>query len=82
MSDDDLGGPWDPYYVPPRPKRLPKAKPVVRDEAYYERIREQLDDFMLTLPTVAHHVREAPLSAKHRNNPLTTRRMAKTRGPK
>lgn len=61
--------PWEPGYVPPKPKKPKKPKPPVRDEAYYESVREQLDAVMFANPNTAHIIREAPLSQRFKKSP-------------
>ncbi len=51
-----------------RPK--PRLVPAVRDEDYYERVRERLDEALAANPNTAHVVQEAPLSKRHREDPL------------
>lgn len=41
-----------------------------RDEAYFERVREALDEAMLQNPAVAHLARANPLSKKYRGGLL------------
>lgn len=42
-----------------------------------EKIRERLDDAMMAVPHLAHHVRLNPLSRKHRGNALAKARRRK-----
>ncbi len=59
----------------PRPKLVPQ--PRLRTEADYERVREELDAFMLANPNTADLVRRSPLSEKYKNDPLRPGRTRK-----
>ena len=51
----------------PRRSREPDRS---RDEAWLEKTREELDEFMLQHPPIAHLVREKPLSKKYQRGLL------------